>query len=429
LEAEADRLDPGWRFPELEAARAPAPPDLENGALQVRTTQRLLPAGAAGTVSGLLSRLENAPPQVRLEEGQAQQLRASLQPAAAALPQARRLAGLPQGRYHVAWNRDLYLTVLPHLQEAREVVDLLRLEAMRQAQDGDADGALASCQAALNAGRSIGDEPTGVSQLIRQVCGRCAVLGVERTLAQGESSPAALEGFQRLLEEEAGQPFSLRAARSIRAWTHEFLKVSRARRSNRRALGLANPNLMPDWAMNAVDSGKARASHAAYLRYLNELVEITRLPPEQQTPRLEQLGNRHFHLPQIMVALGAGDECKVFRNFLGNQALLPCAAAALAVERYRREKQHWPDGWADLVPRFLREMPADPYDGAPLRYRRLGDGVVVYSLGPDRRDDGGNLSRSSPPTIGTDVGFRLWDVQHRAQPAPPTVAGENKVGP
>src|SRR5436190_20789857 len=68
-EAEADRLDPGWRFHELDAARAPAPLSPENSAPQVRTVHRLLPAGAAGTVSGLLSQLENSP-QVRLDEGQ-----------------------------------------------------------------------------------------------------------------------------------------------------------------------------------------------------------------------------------------------------------------------------------------------------------------------------------------------------------------------
>lgn len=432
-EAEADRLDPGWRFHELEAARAPAPPDPENSALQVRTVHRLLPAGAAGTVSGLLSRLENSPPQVRLDEGQAKQLRAALQPVAAALAQARRLADLPHGRYDVAWDPDLNRTSLSHLEQAREVVNLLRLEAMRQAQDGDADGALASCQAALNAGRSIGDEPIGVSQLFRQVWGRFAALGVERTLAQGEPSPAALEGLQRLLEEEAGQPFSLRAARSIRAFAHEFLKVFREGRLDRRAWGLATPNLIPDWAtdwaMNVMDSGKARASHAAYLRYLNELVEITRLPLEQQTPRLEQLGPPQFHLPQLMFALGEADNHKGFRNFQSIHAQLQCAAAAVAVERYRREKRHWPDGWADLVPGFLREVPADPYDGAPLRYGRLGDGVVVYSLGPDRRDDGGSLSRSSPSPLGTDVGFRLWDVKRRAQPAPAAATGEKKLGP
>src|SRR5258708_4808182 len=41
-EAEADRLDPGWRLEDLEAARAKIP-DAENSALVVIETARLMP--------------------------------------------------------------------------------------------------------------------------------------------------------------------------------------------------------------------------------------------------------------------------------------------------------------------------------------------------------------------------------------------------
>jgi hypothetical protein len=433
-EAEADRLDPGWRFHELEAARPPAPPDSENGALQVLAARRLLPRlwpapPQPGQGRGLEERLGDLPPQVRLDEEQVKELRAALQQAAAALELVHRLADLPRGRYIVAWSEDLISTLLPHLEEARRATVLLSLDAMLQAQEGDADGALASCQAALNAGRSIGDEPTAISQLVRLACRRLAVLSLERALAQGEPSPAALERLQHLLEDEATQPLLLLAARSLRADMHEALKVFKEGRFDRRAWGLRNPAWMPDPAVNLVDASKARASHAAYLRYLNELVEITRLPPEQQPPRLEQLGKPPLDLPQPLSILNEGDDRKMVRASHDNLALLRCAVAALAAERYRREKQHWPDGLAALVPEFLRDVPTDPYDGAPLRYRRLEDGVIIYALGQDGRDDGGNLSRPyQTPAGGTDVCFRLWDVKHRAQP-PPIAAGEAKLGP
>src|SRR5207248_825627 len=42
--AEADRLDPGWRLMELEAARAEIP-DSENAAIQVLAVRKLLPPG------------------------------------------------------------------------------------------------------------------------------------------------------------------------------------------------------------------------------------------------------------------------------------------------------------------------------------------------------------------------------------------------
>jgi hypothetical protein len=68
-------------------------------------------------------------------------------------------------------------------------------------------------------------------------------------------------------------------------------------------------------------------------------------------------------------------------------------------------------------------VPLDPYDGQPLRCRRLKDGVVAYSVGPDGKDDGGNLrpeqAEEGAEGGGLDVGFRLWDVAHRRQPPRP----------
>jgi hypothetical protein len=65
-----------------------------------------------------------------------------------------------------------------------------------------------------------------------------------------------------------------------------------------------------------------------------------------------------------------------------------------------------------LVPRYLKEIPVDPYDGAPLRMRRLDDGLVIYSVGPDGKDNGGTLG-NGVGAPGTDTGIRLFDPEHR----------------
>ena len=87
-------------------------------------------------------------------------------------------------------------------------------------------------------------------------------------------------------------------------------------------------------------------------------------------------------------------------------------------ERYRLQHSRWPAALADLVPDLLPGVPADPFDGQPLRYRRLADGVAVYSVGDDRADGGASLADGFPPPAGTDVGVRLWDVPRRRQSRP-----------
>jgi len=60
-------------------------------------------------------------------------------------------------------------------------------------------------------------------------------------------------------------------------------------------------------------------------------------------------------------------------------------------------------------------VPADPFDGKPLRLGHLPDGLVIYSVGPDKTDDGGKIDRSHPGAPGTDLGFQLWDPDRRGK--------------
>src|SRR2546423_1146117 len=70
--AEADRLDPGWRFEDLEAAREPVP-EAENGALQLLAAHQLMPAKwlappPAAQGPGIDEILDELAPIVRLDE-------------------------------------------------------------------------------------------------------------------------------------------------------------------------------------------------------------------------------------------------------------------------------------------------------------------------------------------------------------------------
>ena len=99
-----------------------------------------------------------------------------------------------------------------------------------------------------------------------------------------------------------------------------------------------------------------------------------------------------------------------------NQARLRCAQVGMALERYRLGHGRWPETLNQLVPELMSAIPNDPFGSAFLHYRRLEDGVVVYSVGPDREDNGGHLARQNPKVPKTDLGFRLWDPDHRGEP-------------
>jgi hypothetical protein len=62
---------------------------------------------------------------------------------------------------------------------------------------------------------------------------------------------------------------------------------------------------------------------------------------------------------------------------------------ALAIERFRSVEERLPDSLAELVPSRAPAVLNDPYDGEPLRYVKREKGYIVYSIGPDGKDDGG----------------------------------------
>ena len=50
-----------------------------------------------------------------------------------------------------------------------------------------------------------------------------------------------------------------------------------------------------------------------------------------------------------------------------------------------------------------------------MRFQRNEDGLLIYSVGPDRNDDGGTFSLDGKP--GTDIGIHLRNPDRRARPA------------
>src|SRR5206468_10980568 len=109
---------------------------------------------------------------------------------------------------------------------------------------------------------------------------------------------------------------------------------------------------------------------------------------------------------------------KLLANFQRHHALIRCTLVALAAERHRLRHGTWPATPAEFAPGYLPELPLDPFGGQPLRYKRLPDGVVIYSVGADGIDDGGRISPTLTQQPMTDIGVRLWDVNRRRQ-APP----------
>jgi hypothetical protein len=413
--AEINQLDPGWRFADLQASRAVVRAE-DNAATMVCKVHDALGGtpGMAGNTK--IEQIIGEPPHNELLSAEhAVALRELMDTCRGARALAHRLKDLPRGRFPIKYDFEIANTSSDQILWPLHTAVLLRLEALLSAHDDDCAKAAAFLRAGINNARSMGDEPTVMALVVYVACMERSYGVLMRVLGQTALPQAELKSLQEMLEHEVEQPRLLQTFRGERAGWVEMEQAIRERRVEVPApIRPGWPGWLPDWIVR-----RSAPDRANMLRALSELVEASRLPVEQQLEAFRQITDARQRRDAA-----AGTEMGWYRStaddYVRCHAELRTAIAGLAAERYRLAEGAWPDS-ADALVRagHLQTVPLDPYDGQPLRCRRLVDGLFFYSIGPDRVDNGGVFNGSSYTAPGTDLGFRLWDPEARRRPAAP----------
>lgn len=85
---------------------------------------------------------------------------------------------------------------------------------------------------------------------------------------------------------------------------------------------------------------------------------------------------------------------------------LTLLSVELALRCHQAEHGKPPEQLKELTPEFLKEIPPDPFNGKPLVYRPKGTTWVLYSVGPDRVDNGGvAVTRRGPNQVSIGPPF------------------------
>ena len=146
-----------------------------------------------------------------------------------------------------------------------------------------------------------------------------------------------------------------------------------------------------------------------YLEFMNGIVAATRLEGPEQIEAAEDWDDelstffdnaslltkvRYVFTSLLIPAVGAAVQAEH-----RNEALRRAAVARIALQRYRLAHGKLPEMLQQLVPEFLDRLPSDPFDGKPLRYVVRDGEPIIYSIGADRTDDGGQGDASFEPDI------------------------------
>lgn len=419
LLTELDRTEPCWRMSEIEEALEDIPSEA-NSAHVVVAAARNLPQSWP-----LEDLYENdfwvQPSNEMLSDEDFVVLSDKLKSVRTTLEIADKLADMPRGRHRSLYSRNSVFPAFATDQlRSRRIVTWLLYESVWRSQLGESKKALTACRAALNAARSLGDEPSQLSQLIRHAAVGDVCWAVERTLGQGQPPPEEMAALQKLIEMEDAFPALLTAARGRRASGHRVFeaiergKISREELSSRR-MGWLEKNAPSLWYMDA------RKDHALFLSLMTRRIKDAQRPMHEQVALDKEFEKEFLLLPKkaFITHWLLSTKSRVSETFRRKHALIRCTIVSLAAERYRRDKKAWPERIGVLCPQYLAVVPVDPFDGQALRYRRVEDGILIYSVGADIADDGGHLDPEHRDVPGADLGSRLWDADKRRQPPQP----------
>jgi hypothetical protein len=287
-------------------------------------------------------------------------------------------------------------TQLPHLAMLQHATAMLCLEALLRAQQDDRDGAVDSLISALHAGRSLNREPLMFSQMVRTVCTGTVAATLEEVLALRELNDGQLsrldKAFARAEDESRGYVRGLAGERAMAA--HYFsLSPSKAIEGTRNSSIKDSSNQLPGGELDGFYAVTGRFGYGQiwYLREMNRLVKGAEGPVEGLPAVLDSLkedlaqASAQYNVGRILFDASL----KSVPYYLRDVALLRVIRTALALERYRIREGYYPERVQELVPKDLRAVAIDPFSNQPLQTTTKAKAHVVYSVGPNRVDDGG----------------------------------------
>ncbi len=143
------------------------------------------------------------------------------------------------------------------------------------------------------------------------------------------------------------------------------------------------------------------------LDYMADCIEASKLPLTQRLARFRAIDDRAQRLPFWHFVIRRSQPLcgRAAIADLRYLAHLDLARTALAVERYRLTTGRVPEHLEELVPQYLKQVPLDPFDGKPLRYKQMEPGYLLYTILEDGRDNGGRQRSGIEDTAPYDWCF------------------------
>ena len=315
--------------------------------------------------------------------------------------------------------------LLPAAQEYRHAAPALVARAMLRLNDGKVDEAWGDLLACHRLARLVGQGPTAVEALVAVTVDAIAFTGDQGLLQHAKLTAAQAQRMRNDLAELPPMPGMANRINLNERFIYldSVLTVPRDRHfsltANLKSIemfggettGMVQPfldnlgNTEIDWDVvlrtgntwyDRVVAAWRESNHSERRKAIGEIKnDMNNMAAARRTRRRcaamagdprkaisEQLGKIFVveFLPAVFTPAAAADR---------NAMQFELTKLAFAMAQYRADHDSYPEKLADLVPKYVTEVPQDIFNDSDLHYTREDDGYLLYSVGSNGRDDGG----------------------------------------
>jgi hypothetical protein len=281
---------------------------------------------------------------------------------------------------------------MSHISGLRAIMRILGAKACLEAEAGRPDAAWDLAQTQLRLADALRNEPILISQLVRFASIRTSCETIFKICEVAPPNAEQYRSLESLLSNYEGNTPLVLAMDGERLlcgeWAFDLLRTGSAKSlaaitGQESGLGLGEVLL----SLYSAFKPLSLADHAAYVRLMGNYTRFVQQPysPNEASAmdkKVEQTRSR-LHVVTSMLVPAIGRVKELHWEMI---ARIHITRAGLAVLQDKKARDAFPQTLESLN---LKDV-GDPFSDGPLLYRANPNGFIIYSVGPDQKDNNGS---------------------------------------
>ncbi len=339
---------------------------------------------------------------------------------------AEKAVARPKCRFNVDWSQG-FGADFTYCGRLRDVASVVAASAMIDARDGRIDRAIQRSELCLRISGALSDDPALTPMYSRVAILRSGTRALRYAVQRGGITQAQAQRIDDLLSRIDLSDQFVRALQGERALGISFFDQMRKK-------GLNAFSEMADDRAGAAGSGSPSGrdrpvnmpgrsvlrfiigpDERCYIRLMNRQIQDARRPYRESATKQPESA-KDDDLPRYaifsrLLALGVRPSRGKAARDVGT-AVVDLTRVMLALETYRSRFRAYPDSLQELPAKLGRKLPVDIFSGHNFVYKRLDRGFLLYSIGPNLKDEGGLVVVASRNSRGAvPEGDIVWRIE------------------